>query len=93
MGCQLLSPSSALGSGCTLVVLAAPKKLAQGYRCHPAAARQHNVSLTSTTLTQSIASCKPTPNPSRPARAGTDGEGKPSLDYCNTLVLNGFNDD
>lgn len=85
MGCQLLSPSSALGSGCPLVVLAAPQKLAPGYRYHPAAAGQHIVSLTSTTLTQSIASYKPTPNPS--------SEGKPSLDYCNTLVLNGFNDE
>jgi hypothetical protein len=83
MGCQLLSPSSALGSGCTLVVLAAPKKLAAGYRCHPAAAGQNNAGLTST-LTQSVVAYKPTPKPSR--------EGKPSLDYCNTLVLNWCND-
>jgi hypothetical protein len=83
MGYQLLSPSSALGSGCTLVVLAARQKLALGYRCHPAAAGQNNAGLTST-LTQSIASYKPSPKPSR--------EGKPSLDYCNTLVLHWCND-
>jgi len=41
MGYQLRSHSSALGSGCTLVVLAAPQKLAPGYRFHPAATGQH----------------------------------------------------
>jgi hypothetical protein len=35
-------------------------------------------------LTQSVASYKPSPKPSR--------EGKPSLDYCNTLVLHWCND-
>jgi hypothetical protein len=64
MGYQLLSPSSALGSGCPLVVLAAPKKLAAGYRCHPAAAGQNNAGLTSL-LTPSVASYKPIPTPPR----------------------------